>query len=188
MRGARLLHGVLVAGLAVGVLAASGCGGSDEPMSLDQALRTPISDRRDAVRSVLGPPEAFKITFGEVNGQTVRYEAWSYPSLAARVDFVDGMVAWTATIEELPDGSLAPLQYGPEEFAAGMTPAQLHEALAGVELKDIDLGEVEPGLSAVVGGQLLAGFSDGRLVYVETFALVPDPGGELAAFVEEASS
>lgn len=152
-----------------------------EQMTLEEALAVPPEDRRPTVLEEMGAPDTFTIQFQELEGETVRFESWSYFDFQSRFDFVDGELLWTADLEPLPDGSLFPHYYHPADFQAGMTADEVRELLGGVELLEIDLAEGDiPGGLGMVGDQILLGFDQGGLVYVETLALSPDEtGGEI---------
>lgn len=152
-----------------------------EQMTLEEALAVPPEDRRPTVLEEMGAPDTFTIQFQELEGETVRFESWSYFDFQSRFDFVDGELLWTADLEPLPDGSLFPHYYHPADFQAGMTADEVRELLGGRELLEIDLAEGDiPGGLGMVGDQILLGFDQGGLVYVETLALSPDEtGGEI---------
>lgn len=152
---------------------------SDSPeMSLEEALQVTSEDRRPTVREEMGAPDTFTVHFQALEGETVRFESWSYFDFQSRFDFVDGELLWTADLEPLPDGSLFPHYYQPDDFQAGMTVDEVRELLGGKELLAIDLAEGDiPGGLALVGDQILLGFDQGGLVYVETLALAPDETG-----------
>jgi len=152
-----------------------------EQMTLEEALAVPPEDRRPTVLEEMGAPDTFTIQFQELEGETVRFESWSYFDFQNRFDFVDGELLWTAELEPLPDGSLFPHYYHPADFQVGMTVDEVRELLGGVELLEIDLAEGDiPGGLGMVGDQILLGFDQGGLVYVETLALSPDEtGGEI---------
>ena len=152
--------------------------GSPE-MTLEEALQVTPEDRRPTVREEMGAPDTFTIHFQTLEGETVRFESWAYFDFQSRFDFVDGELLWTADLEPLPDGSLFPHYYQPDDFQVGMTVDEVRELLGGKELLEIDLAEGDiPGGLGLVGDQILLGFNQGQLVYVETLALAPDESGE----------
>ena len=150
-----------------------------EEMTLEEALQVTPEDRRPTVLEEMGAPDTFTIHFQTLEGETVRFESWSYFDFQSRFDFVDGELLWTADLEPLPDGSLFPHYYQPDDFQAGMTVDEVRDQLDGKELLEIDLaeGDISGGLG-LVGDQILLGFDQGQLVYVETLALSPDEAGE----------
>lgn len=144
-------------------------------LSLAEALAVAPEDRRPAILAAMGAPDAFSISFDTLEGQVVRSESWSYFDYGQRLDFIDGELLWTAELEPVPDGSLYAHWYTPESFSAQMSSAEARSLLAGQSLEAIDLAEggAEGGL-LLVGDQILLGFEQDRLVYVETLILSPD--------------
>jgi hypothetical protein len=153
---------------------------SSDQMTLAEALATEPEDRRGTVLEELGAPDAFSVRFETVEGQVVRWESWSYFDFGSSFDFVDGELLWTVELDPLPDGSLYAHFYVPEDFQAHMTTAEVRELLPWQSLVEVDLGEgdIEGGV-VLAGDQILLGFDQDRLVYVETFVLAPEEG-ELA--------
>ena len=130
---------------------------------------------------LLGQPFAFKVTFEEVEGVVVRLESWIYPQLSTRVDFIDGEALWTVEIDPVPNDTFFPGWYDPLAFSAAM-PRDVAVAVvtaaspAGMEPEAILLDEAGPefaGATMLVGDQIILGFADGQLVYVETLPLAP---------------
>lgn len=165
-----------------------------DSQQLIEAVATPSVDRRPEIRAMVGPPDSFTIWVDEIEGTTVRFESWSYHDLLTRFDFVDGELVWTVELEPLPDGSLYPLFYDPAEFEPLMTVETartlLQDASPGTDVVELDLAggeDPDPALvggTALVGDQIVLGFADGLLVYVESFALAEDDGA-LAVLLEE---
>jgi hypothetical protein len=122
----------------------------------------------------MGAPDAFSIRFEIVEDQVVRWETWSYFDYESAMDFVDGELLWTMDLEPVPDGSLYAHYYNPEDFYAHMSVDEVRALLSWQTLEEIDLseGEIESGVM-LVGDQILLGFDQGRLVYVETLILEP---------------
>lgn len=157
-------------------------GDNDE---LKAALNAEVVDDRPEILATLGTPDAFDISFVQVEGVQVRTESWRYYQYGTRVDFVDGEAVWTIEIEPMPDGTIFAAWYDPLAFEAGMTAAEASRVAAaaspaGVEPASIDLaegGEDLAGGAALVGDQIVIGLYQDQVVYVETVALVPG-GGE----------
>jgi hypothetical protein len=172
-------------------LTLAGCGligrsdGLDSPepdefdMSVEEALETTPLDSRPTVIEELGPPDAFSIKFQELAGQSVRWESWSYFDLGAQFDFIDGELLWSVELEPVADGSIYAHWYDPLEFQARMTAAEIAILFPEIDFTEMDLSTLDAeGTRVVAGEQLLLGFQDDELVYVETFILSPDPDGE----------
>jgi len=152
---------------------------SSEAMSLEEAFEVTPVDSRPTVMEEMGPPDAFTITFQELEGQIVRWETWSYFDFTTQFDFIDGELLWTIDLEEVPDGSIYAHFYDPADFQVGMSAAEVKNLLSDQELLEIDLDalEYEDGL-ALAGDQILVGFDQDQLVYVETVILSPAEDGQ----------
>jgi hypothetical protein len=157
-----------------------------EPVDLDEAIAAgaTFTDDRPAVLERLGAPDSFQITLDEIDGSMVRFESWSYHDLGTRIDFADGTAAVNIEIDDLPDGSLLPLWYTPQDFellitldeaqrsAIDLSPA--HQTPTVIDLSEG--GDDYEEITVMVGDQILLAFVDGVLTHVETFVLPPDNG------------
>lgn len=150
-----------------------------EAMSLEDALELTPLDSRPTVLEEMGPPDAFLIKFQELEGQFIRWETWSYFDFTTLFEFIDGELLWTIELEEVPDGSIFAHWYDPADFQAGLSSADVKNLLSDQELLEIDLAtmDLEGGL-ALAGDQILFGFDNDQLVYVETVILSPDEDGK----------
>jgi len=154
--------------------------------SLQSALQAEVVDDRPAVLEDLGIPDAFDISIVEVEGGTVRMESWRYYQFGTRVDFVDGEAVWTVDIDPMPEGTTFAAWYDPMDFELGMTSAEVSRVIsdaspAGAMPAQINLsqaGEDLQGGSALVGDQIVCGFQQDQLVYVETVAMEPEGAGQ----------
>ncbi len=126
---------VMLSGLSCNALASSS-GPSEPPVadgqgySLEEALAVKPEDRRGNVLDQMGPPDALKIIFQELDGSIVAREEWSYFDSLTRFDFVDGELLWTVDLDPVPDGSLYAHRYDPRDFVAYMSPAEVEDMLA----------------------------------------------------------
>jgi len=150
-----------------------------DSMTLEKALEVTPLDSRPTVLEEMGPPDAFLIKFQELEGQNVRWETWSYFDFTTLFEFIDGELIWTIELEEVPNGSIFAHWYDPADFRAGMSSADVKDLFSDQELLEIDLAalDLEGGL-ALAGDQILLGFDNDQLVYVETVILSPDPDGQ----------
>ncbi len=152
---------------------------------IEEAMTAGLSDDRPGVMEELGRPDAFDISIVQIEGGEVRMESWRYFQYGTRVDFVDGEAVWTMEIDPVPDGTLFAAWYDPLAFEAGMTVEEAsalatRASPAGMVPVYIDIsqgGEDLAGGLMLAGDQILLGLENGRLVYVETLAMVP-AGGE----------
>ena len=115
----------------------------------------------------------------------MRVESWRYFAFGTRVDFVDGEAAWTMDIEPVPEDSILPAWYDPLAFELGMSQAEAARVAAsaspaGMSPEYIDIsegGEELAGGAMLVGDQIMIGFDQSGVVYVETIGLFPTEGG-----------
>jgi hypothetical protein len=144
-------------------------------MTLDEALEGASDDQRPRTLDLLGAPDAFALQWQELNGQTVRWEEWSYFDFESRFDFVDGELLWTMDIDPAADGSIYAHAFSPLDFEAGMSVAEVQAMLPDISMARMPLEEADiPGGLMLAGDQILLGFDQDELVYVQTFILSPD--------------
>jgi hypothetical protein len=144
-------------------------------MSLDQALATTPEDNRPEIMRQMGSPDAFTLTFEQLNGQTVRQEEWSYFDDKTRFDFVDGSLLWTVAIQPMPDATIFASTYDPQDFKPDMTLKNVQALLfpQALVIEDTAANGI-PGGQMVAGDQILLGFDHDQLVYVQTFPSMPE--------------
>lgn len=133
-----------------------------------------LSAEQQALVDELGHPDTFTILFydqglaGE-NQQETRLEIWTYYQAGQEVTLLNGQVVERVDVERLPV-SLAPVRYRPEQFAAGMDRQAVLRA-SGLEAyisAPLDTEGV-PGGGLLFGEQVVFGFQDESLAYVESF-------------------
>lgn len=147
----------------------------------------PIRTRDDLV-AVLGQPDSFRAELDALDGQDVLVESLVYGEIGQRFDLIDNVVTGSESIDPFPDDTLFPLQYSMNEVRPGLTRADVDEFMTGVEFTEID-GEALglPGATVLSAGQLVLALFDDRVIYVETFPLVPDPDGTYQAYIQGAT-
>jgi len=144
-------------------------------ISLDEVMAVPSVDERPDTLELLGAPDAFTLQWQELQGQIVRWEEWSYFDFESRFDFADGVLLWTLDIDPAPSGSIYAHLFNPLEFEFGMTMAEVQLMLPDIAMTEIALDEAEiPGGVLFAGDQILLGFDEDGLVYVQTFILEPE--------------
>jgi hypothetical protein len=144
-------------------------------MSMAEALAVPPEDHRPGVLEQLGPPDAFTLEWEILEGQVVRWEEWSYFDFRSRFDFIDGELVWTLDIEPAPDGSIYAHTFDPLAFEPGMSMAEVEAVLPELEFTEFPLEEADiPGGVLMASDQILLGFDQDALVFVQTYMLTPD--------------
>jgi hypothetical protein len=168
----------------LGVLLASGCAGSSEQWSDDDvaaAFSAETVDDRPELLATMGVPDTFAISWEEVEGRLVQMESWGYHGYATRVDLVDREIVLTTDLDMLDPDALYPGWYDPTAFTALM-PMSSAVAIAAAsspaafQPEAIDLsggGDDFAQMDLYAGDQIILGFVDEQLVYVESVALAP---------------
>jgi len=170
---------LLVVVVVTAACSSGGSGWSDDDVAA--AFSAETVDDRVAVLGSMGTPDTFAISWQDVDGHLVQLESWGYHAFVTRVDFVDGEFVLTTDLP-IPDAdTIYPGWYDPAVFTALMA---MEDALGEAEsaspvgqspeLVDLsDGGEDMARMNLYVGDQIMLGFLDQQLVYVETVALAP---------------
>jgi len=144
-------------------------------LSIDEVMADPMLDERHETLQYMGAPDSFTLQWQELQGQMVRWEEWSYYDFESRFDFVDGVLLWTLDLEQAPNGSIFAHYYDPLAFEYGMTMIDVVSLIPDIDLTEIALDEADiPGGVLYAGDQILLGFDQDALVYVQTFILEPE--------------
>jgi len=172
---------LLVVALASALVACSSGAVEWSEDDVAEALGSGAVDDRPSIAAAMGRPDTFAISWRDVDGHLVQLESWGYHALVSRVDFADGEFVLTTDLP-IPDAdTIYPGWYDPAVFTALMA---LEDALGEAESaspvgqspEPVDLsdgGEDMAHMDLYVGDQIMLGFLDQRLVYVETVALAP---------------
>ena len=178
--------------LAVAAAIVSGltaCSGSAGRSTGPGAGSAPLvnTDNREALMSVLGPPDAFTKKIVQVEGgPDATMESFVYAALAHRYDMVDGLVVGDEAIDPFPDGTVLPKHITYYDVNVGAPAEDVRKAMTPIELTQTDGAALGMPAGAVVltGGQLMVVLVDDKVVYAQTYPLVPDPSGELQAYLD----
>jgi tetratricopeptide (TPR) repeat protein len=125
----------------------------------------------------LGPPESFTImicSLDEESDEVVRTDTWNYYSMQSRFVFTDGKLVLTEEIEAIDGNAVFP-EYTPDRFVYGMSFKEVIDFLGEMEfaLAEITDEYVENG-DLYFTEQLVLGFKDDMLFYVESLPLIPE--------------
>lgn len=143
------------------------------------ALRTEIlpatpPDDRGRFLTEFGQPDTFVVLFEETeDGSLVRREEWAYNDELTVLTFLDGVLVNDETIERSEAVTFGPAAlYRPLDFQPGMSFEQIKTLLGNTELVEMEVLPELGGNYRLYGArQIMIGFSDGKLLYVETLAL-----------------
>lgn len=171
--------------LLVVVALAAACSTGESGWSDDDivaAFSADTVDDREGVLASMGTPDTFAISWEDVGGKVTKVESWGYHVFATRVDFIDEEAALTTDLPIPDHNTIYPGWYHPEAFTALMPTTDAlavagDASPAGHTPEKVDLsggGEDTARLDLYAGDQIMLGFLDGQLVYVETVALATD--------------
>jgi hypothetical protein len=128
------------------------------------------SPDQQALIDNLGPPQGFSISFYAEEGSSsvVRSELWHYYDILRSFTFLDGKLITSHPADAVDEGA-ATAPYEPWQFQEGMSFDDVVVRLAGQTFIQMDLEEdLIQGANLYYGPQLVMGFKDDSLVYVET--------------------
>jgi hypothetical protein len=140
-------------------------------LRVEQIFETPVDERPNVIAR-FGKPDSFYIIFEEnVDGSISRYEEWTYVNQQTIFIFIDGVFMGSETMD-YPIGLVAaPYWYDPFQFTDKTSLDDVKRMIGN------DLSEMEPpsefgeDVMLYAGDQILVGFANGYLEYVETFVI-----------------
>ena len=143
-----------------------------------------LSKDQEGLVEKLGHPKSFTIAIDkdEINhpGKVIRYESWDYYQSKSSFAFIDGNFEGTYDIEDVPDGTILPIQYRPEQFDNEMSLEDVKKRIIG----ETSYGKLDVPIDLLQDAQLIDSeqiilvFQEGKLVYAETIPLIPQQGEE----------
>ena len=142
------------------------------PMTVD------LSDQQQLLVDEFGWPDSFTILeVDDDQGQKVRFETWTYYAGKIIYTFFDGVFQVEGYIDPIDEEAIIS-PYRPDQFALGATPEQIGALITSGDFTRIpDEGSGLEGVDLYVADQLVVGFEEDRLVYVDALVFLPE-GGE----------
>ena len=144
----------------------------------------PATADLEQIRAVLGPPDAFNLTFEDDpagNGAPpLRVETWTFFALDTAFVFQNGELRNSYPVEPLPDLAILPRQYDPGGFRRDMALSEAAELIGDPEaalISEFSEDEMGAELKVYASEQILLMFDAAGLIAVETFPLVAGAGG-----------
>jgi hypothetical protein len=137
------------------------------------------ADDRQPILAELGQPHAFSLAFEqEPEGGLYRVETWTYADVGMSFTFVDGVLIETAGVDtESPEIVVWPVNYDPLAFTPDLTLEQVKALLGGQELVSLEApAEFGEGMIFYAGDQIVLGFTQGTLEFVETLPITVASG------------
>jgi len=145
--------------------------------NLEETSTGDYSEDQIEIVNRLDPPESFTIMVcapDEDSDEVVRTEIWNYYSMQSRFVFTDGKLIMTEEIEAIDENAVLP-KYTPDRFVYGMSFKEVIDFLGEMEfaLAEVIDEYVENG-DLYFTEQLVLGFKDDMLFYVESLPLIPE--------------
>lgn len=137
----------------------------------------PLTAQQEALLLDIGYPDAFDIIeMDGPDGAAHRYETWRYFRQNTAFVFLDGKFRYDAW-EEYPPSGVIPVTVSPDLFPLGISKQAVMDRFDNREWETFTNNAFrEIGLEFLVSEQIILGFEEARLVYVETIALPAEEG------------
>jgi len=159
--------------------------GGGEPVCFDdlrveawpKAPEGQTGDDRRVFQVELGLPDAFSLSFEQdPDGARYRVETWTYALTGMWLTFADGVLIETGSLDVTADDLSAwPVEYDPFAFEPDMTLEQVQALLEGQELVSLEVpAEFGEDMLLYGGDQIVLGFTEGELEFVETLPITVD--------------
>jgi hypothetical protein len=145
------------------------------PVSTESSDEFNLSEQQLTVVNDFGWPDSFTITeIDNTQGEHIRHEIWVYYQGRTSYVFLNGLFISSNEVEELPQGYM-PTPFQPDQFQTGTSLDRLQIQIGESELLPLDDSDViSDGVQLYFGQQLIIGFMEDRLVYVEALAFIPE--------------
>ena len=142
-------------------------------INLEQALE--LSEQQQMTVDQFSWPDTFIIMeIDDQQGNHVRLETWVYCQGKTSYTFTDGVFQSDGEAITLPDGNI-PTPYHPNQFPLGASPEQIQSLLTNSTLVPFEnSGFIQEGVDLYISQQLILGFLEDRLFYVDAMTSVPD--------------
>lgn len=140
-------------------------------LRVEEIFEIPVDERPNVVAR-LGKPDSFFITLEErADGSISRYEEWTYINQQTIFYFIDGVFMGSDTMDYSTGLIAAPYWYDPFQFTE-ITSIDDIRKIVGNDLSEMESpSEFGGDMILYAGDQILVGFANGNLEYVETFAV-----------------
>lgn len=139
----------------------------------------PLTAQQEALLDDLGFPDAFDIIeMDGADGAAHRYETWRYFQQNTAFVFIDGEFRYDAW-EPYPPGGVIAVTVSPDQFPLGIGKQAVINRFDSREWETFTNSALqESGLEFLVSEQIILGFENDRLVYVEAIALPAQEGAQ----------
>jgi len=146
---------------------------SESPDSMPNLYE--LSEQQQMTVDQLSWPDTFIIMeIDDMQGNHVRLETWVYCQGKTSYTFTDGIFQSDGEAITLPDGYF-PTPYYPNQFPLGASLDQIQSMLTNSTLVPFEnSGFIQEGVDLYISQQLILGFLEDRLFYVDAMALIPE--------------
>jgi hypothetical protein len=140
-------------------------------LRVEEVFEKPVDERPNVIAR-FGKPDSFCVTFEEnVDGSISRYDEWTYINQQTIFHFIDGVFMGSDTMDYSAGLIAAPYWYDSFQFTEKTSIDDVRK-MFGNDLREMELpSEFGGDLKLFAGDQILVGFANGNLEYVETFAV-----------------
>jgi hypothetical protein len=150
----------------------------DQPQEItliDNQDPVELSEDQHLVYDDFGWPDTFTISeIDNLEGIPIRYETWVFYNGKSSFTFADGVFIASGEAQALPEGYI-PAPYQPNQIKLGASTEQVKEWMGSNPFTAVEESDnIQEGGEFFVGQQILLGFLDDRLFFVDTFAFVPE--------------
>jgi len=147
--------------------------GSEEPPLVLPSVA--LSQEQQLLIDEFSWPDSFTILEADVDqGEPMRFETWIYYRGKITYTFFEGIFQVEGDVEPLPAGFIS-TPHHPDQFPLGASPDQIQTLLSDHTLVPLENSEaIQPGAQMFVAQQLVLGFLDNQLFYVDALAFIPE--------------
>lgn len=144
-----------------------------------EAVNYALTAQQSSLLLDIGYPDAFDIIeIDGTNGTVHRLETWRYFRQNTAFVFLDGKFRYDAW-EEYPPGGVIPVTVSPDQFPLGSSKQAVIDRFDSRQWQTFTNSVFqEMSFEFLVSEQIILGFKDDRLVYVETIAFPAEEGAQ----------
>ena len=146
-----------------------------ETILIDNQNAVALSEDQQLVFEDFGWPDTFTLSeIDNLEGEPIRYETWVYYDGKSSFTFADGVFITSGEAQALSEG-FVPGPYQPNHFILGASPEQVKEWMGNNPLTSVEESDhIQEGVEFFIGQQVLLGFLDDRLFFIDTLAFIPE--------------
>jgi len=134
-----------------------------------------LSDQQQTVFDDFGWPDAFTLVeMDNLQDEPIRHEIWHYYIAQTSFIFSNGVFISDSEVE-MPPAGIIPTPYTPDQIPVGVSLEDIKMLMGDVSFKPVENSDlIQEGFQLYAGQQILLGFVDDQLVYVEALAFLSE--------------